>query len=99
MNAYREPADVPAEAPKVSTCGLLRASSSHTCSPPGVLLRVLLFLAFHPIRWRSLWRCRGCGQVWQWRLADCYVDNDDNAILRTWVKVKVDLWIEAGGTP
>ena len=101
QDVYREPVehDVESET-EGQRFGLVKAIPQHWCQPPGLILRFLLRIIFRPIRWRSLWRCEDCGQVWQWRMPD-YRSPDDgdpsNAILRQWVKTEDKVWIEAGG--
>jgi hypothetical protein len=98
---YREPAERSVEPEtKAKSFGLLKSPSSvgHVCSPPGVVLRFLLRLVFRPIVWRTLWRCRGCGQVWQWKNTNPATDDGHTyTILHEWVKTDESVWIEAGG--
>ena len=95
-SVYREPATMSSTS-MGPTSGLLRVQPSHRCSPPGLTLRLLLRVFFR-FGWLSLWRCRECGQTWQWRPPFHYTNNDSGNYCE-WVKVDLDAWTEAGGTP
>lgn len=102
IQPYREPVEQAIEPEfKAKRFGLLlKVSPRHVCLPPGFFQRLLLRILFHPIVWRSLWRCRGCGQVWRWEMSSRYNPDEgrpEDAVLREWVKVDVSVWTEAGG--